>query len=153
MHHDQIQIFEKIMRAEKRISGVIRPAKVGVDSAAQIVRLELSCEERDPLFSKYESSFAAHLRYPFTHCGFSLDCKQKRKAQRPLSTVRFDFSTDKWRLCVYDQNDYSVEKETFHPKSPDVLLEMLGHRWHIENLHEFVVEIEGANQMKLSFKE
>lgn len=151
MHHDQIQIFDKIMHAEKRISVPSRLVRVGADSAAQIVRFDLSCTEQDPVFTKYESTFVAHLRYPFPQCGFSLDCKEKRKAQRPLSTVKFDFSAEKWKLCVYNQNDYAVDKEKFSAESPAILLEILGYQWRIKNLHEFVLEVEGADQMNLLF--
>src|ERR1044072_2540195 len=153
MHHDQIQIFDKIMHADKRISVPSRAVKVGIDLASQIVRFDLSCSEQDPVFSKYESTFFAHLRYPFMQCGFSLDCKETRKAQRPLCTVTFDFSTDKWKLCVYDRNDYAVDRENFSAESPDVLFKILGYHWHIENLHEFIVDFEGPSQMNLPLKE
>lgn len=68
---------------------------------------------------------------------------------RPVSTLQFDYSTDKWRLVVYNENDYAIPKDTLPAESPDILLEMLGQHWRIDNLHEFDLEVAGVSQMKL----
>src|SRR2546425_7283045 len=130
----QDELFERIMISRKKIKDRIAPIRMNATSWAKTALLRLSFLEDDPLFSELESLFAAHLRYPFTQCEFSLLCKPKRKSRKPISTVRFSFEARKWKLSVYDENDYAVKKVMFLAESPEILLAELSDYWRIEDL-------------------
>src|SRR5438067_1236818 len=105
----QDKLFERVMNATKRLRNSVTAPQIDATSAPRAIEFPLSFVEADPLFSDFESRFAGYVRYPFTQCEFSLLCKQKRKMQKPISTVRFDFEKQKWKMAVYNDNEYAVE--------------------------------------------
>jgi hypothetical protein len=145
----QHEVFERIMNSRKKIDGKVTPFRIEPASLAKSVALPLVFLEDDPVFSKYGSRFAAHLRFPFTHCRFTLQCKPRGKSPKRISSVRFDDETRAWKLFVYDDNDYAVKKAFFAAESPAILLAALTSHWCIENLRLLRLEVDGANQMKL----
>lgn len=151
----QHELFERMMNSRKKITDRVAPIKMDSTSWAKAVVLRLSFLEDDPLFSKFEPRFAAHLKYPFTQCEFSLLCKPTRKSRirikspKPISTIRFNFEAQMWKLSVYDDNDYAVKKAIFPAESPDILFAALANHWRIENLRAFPLQVDGASQMKL----
>jgi hypothetical protein len=109
----QHELFERMMHCQKKIEDRVAPIRMGPTSWAKSVVLRLSFLEDDPLCSEFDSRFMAHLKHPFTQCEFSLLCKPKRKSSKPISTIRFHFSEGRWKLSVYDDNDYAVPRTLF----------------------------------------
>lgn len=125
------------------------PIRIDATSWAKRVLLRLSFLEDDRWFADFESRFAAHLKYPFAQCEFSLLCKPRRMTPKPVSTLRFNFESRKWQMLIYNGNDYAVKKLVFSAESPAILLADLADRWKIENLGSFRLEVAGTTQMQL----